>query len=117
MGYSFERLEVWQRARGFTKKVYEVTAKYPKREEFGLVQHTRKSAVSVLSSIAEGSSRYSRNDFRRYIQISLGSLYEVVSQLFIALDNNYLLGDVFNELYAESEVIAKMLSKLSSSKP
>lgn len=113
--YGFEKLEVWQKTRKFVNKIYEITCFYPKEEQFGLIQHTRKSAVSILSSVAEGSSRFSKTDFKRYIQISLGSLYETVTQLFVALDNNYLTKDIFNELYNESEDIAKMLSKLSSS--
>ncbi len=113
--FGFEKLEVWQRVRKFVKRIYEVTSAYPKEEQFGLAQHTRKSAVSILSSIAEGSSRFSKVDFKRFIQISIGSLYETVSQLFVALDNGYLTKNVFNELYNESEIIAKMLSNLSSS--
>ncbi|MEO0223764.1 MAG: four helix bundle protein [candidate division WOR-3 bacterium] len=113
--YGFEKLEVWQKTRKFVKRVYEVTASYPKEEQFGLIQHTRKSAVSILSSIAEGSSRFRKIDFKRFIQISIGSLYETITQLFIALDNGYLTKDVFNELYNESQIIAKMLSNLSKS--
>ncbi|MEW6619935.1 MAG: four helix bundle protein [bacterium] len=113
--YSFEKLEVWQKTRKFLKRIYEITSFYPKQEQFGLIQHTRKSVVSILSSIAEGSSRFSKTDFKRYLQISIGSLYETVSQLFVALDNNYLTNDLFNELYNDSEYIAKMLSKLSKS--
>lgn len=87
----------------------------PKEEQFDLIQHTRKSVVSILSSIAEGSSRFSKTDFRRYIQILLGSLYETVTQLFVALDNDYIDEKIFGELYDESEKIAKMLCNLSRS--
>jgi len=113
--FGFEKLEVWQRVRKFVKRIYEVTSANPKEEQFGLTQHTRKSAVSILSNLAEGSSRFSKVDFKRFIQVSIGSLYETVSQLFVALDNCYLTKNIFNELYNESEIIAKMLSNLSSS--
>lgn len=126
--YSFEKLEVWQKARMFVRKIYKDTDGFPKEEQFGLTQHIRKTSVSILSNIAEGCSRFSKYslsfivyrsiihiDFKRFVQISLGSLYETVSQLFIALDNGYLTKDVFNELSNESEDIAKMLSKLSKS--
>ncbi len=113
--YGFEKLEVWQKTRKFVKRIYELTATYPPEEKFGLAQHTRKSAISALSAIAEGSSRFSKVDFKRYIQISLGSLYETVTQLFVALDNDFLTQRAFNELYSESENIAKMLCNLSKS--
>ena len=113
--FGFEKLEVWQRTRKFTNRIYKVTSHYPKEEQFGLIQHTRKSAVSILSNIAEATSRFSKIDFRRFIEIAIGSSYETISQLFIALDNGYLEQAIFNELYDESEVIAKMLSSLSKS--
>lgn len=102
--YGFERLEVWQKVRNFVKEIYEITKAYLEEEKFGLAQHTRKSAVSILSSIAEGSSRFSKTDFMRYIQISPGSLYETVTQLFIALDNEFLTKQTFDKLYSESEL-------------
>lgn len=113
--YNFEKLQVWQKTRSFVNKIYEVTAKYPSTEQFGLSQHTRNSAISILSNIAEGGSRRSKTESKRFIEIALGSLYETVTQLFVALDNNYLKQDVFSNLYTESETIAKMLSGLSSS--
>ena len=113
--YNFEKLEVWKKARAFIRKIYEVTAKYPREEKFGLTQHTRDSAISISSNIAEGGSRRSKTESKRFIEIALGSLYETVTQLFIALDNNYMKQDMFGKLYAESETIARMLSGLSSS--
>jgi len=113
--FGFEKLEVWQRAKKFANKIYEVTSHYPKEEQFSLIQHTRKSAVSTLSNIAEATSRFSKVDFKRFVEIAMGSLYETVTQLFIALDNGYLKQRIFDQLYGESEVIAKMLSSLSKS--
>jgi four helix bundle protein len=113
--YNFEKLQVWQKTRAFVNKIYEVTSKYPSAEKFGLSQHTRDSAISILSNIAEGNSRRSKTESMRFIEIALGSLYETVTQLFVALDNNYLKQDIFSNIYTESETIAKMLSGLSSS--
>lgn len=114
--FGFEKLDVWQRVRKFVNKIYEVTNSYPEKELFGLTLHTRKSAVSILSNIAEGTSRFSKQDARRFIEIAIGSLYEAITQLYIALDNRYLKEETFKELYAEGEVIGKMLSNLHKSK-
>ncbi len=114
--FSFEKLEVWQRAKDFLKIIYKVTANFPREEQFGLSQHVRKSAVSILSNIAESTSRFGDVDFKRFIEIAIGSLYETISQLFIALDNNYLDRGAFDALYKDAEIIAKMLSKLSKSR-
>jgi len=113
--YNFEKLDVWQRTRRFVKEIYKVTAAYPSEEKFGLAQHTRDSAVSILSNIAEGGSRRSKTESRRFIEIALGPLYETVTQLYIALDNSYVKKDIFDKLYTESETIARMLSGLARS--
>jgi len=113
--YNFERLEVWKKTREFVKKVYNITAKYPPDEKFGLAQHTRTSIVSVLSNIAEGGSRLSKTESKRFIEIAIGSLYETVAQLYVAVDNDYLSKKLSEEIYSESETIAKMLSGLASS--
>ena len=112
--YNFEKLEVWQKAREFIKKIYGVTARYPSEEKFGLAQHTRTSAISILSNIAEGGSRFSNTESKRFMEIAVGSLYETVSQLFVGFDNSYLEKEAFDSLYSESETIAKILSGLSS---
>lgn len=64
--------------------VYELTTKFPPDERFGLTQQLRRAAVSVPSNIAEGCSRESQADFRRFIEIALGSAMEVRCQLSIA---------------------------------
>ncbi len=114
--FSFEKLEVWQKTRKFLNEIYKITSLFPKEEQFALSQHIRKSATSILSNIAEATSRFSKIDFKRFIEIAIGSLYETVAQLFVALDNNFLSKDNFESLYNDAEVIAKMLSGLSKSR-
>ncbi|MBU0694119.1 MAG: four helix bundle protein [Candidatus Omnitrophica bacterium] len=77
--FSFEKLEVWQKTREFLKEIYKVTASFPKEEQFGLTQHIRKSIISVLSNISGATSRFGNADFKRFIEIAIGSLYETVS--------------------------------------
>jgi four helix bundle protein len=76
--FNFEKLDVWQEAIQFADLVYELTAGFPDEERFGLTNQMRRAAVSISSNLAEGSSRVSRTDFARFVEIATGSLFEVV---------------------------------------
>jgi four helix bundle protein len=95
--------------------VYEVTGDFPSEERFGLTNQMRRAAVSVSSNIAEGSSRVSRVDFARFVEIATGSLFEVVSQTTIALRRKMIAQNDYNEIYAATEKQSKMLSGLRRS--
>ena len=83
--FNFEKLDVWQEAIEFADLMYELTGGFPDEERFGLTNQMRRAAVSISSNLAEGSSRVSRTDFSRFVEIATGSLFEVVSQTTIAL--------------------------------
>ncbi len=82
--FNFEKLDVWQKAIDFANLVYNETRAFPAEERFGLTNQLRRAAVSISSNIAEGSSRSSKSDFARFLEIAAGSVFEVVSQAFIA---------------------------------
>jgi four helix bundle protein len=113
--FNFEKLDVWQEAIQFADLVYEVTGDFPSEERFGLTNQMRRAAVSVSSNIAEGSSRVSRIDFARFVEIATGSLSEVVSQTTIALRRKMIAQKNYNEIYAAAEKQSKMLSGLRRS--
>lgn len=110
--FKFEKLEVWQKAVHFADLIYEVTKNFPAEERFGLSSQLRRSAVSVCSNIAEGSSRSSETDFARFIEIAYGSLLESVSEMMIAKRQNFLDPEMFGAAYGQAEDLAKMLSGL-----
>ena len=110
--FGFEKLEVWQKAIDFADMVYSATRTFPADERFGLTNQMRRAAVSVSSNIAEGSSRISRKDFARFIEIATGSVFEVVSQSFIGRNQGFLTEEAFRHLYASAEEQGKMLSGL-----
>src|SRR5438045_8321901 len=83
--FNFEKLDVWQEVIQFADLVYELIGDFPGEERFGLTNQMRRAAVSISSNLAEGSSRASRTDFARFVEIATGSLFEVVSQTTIAL--------------------------------
>lgn len=110
--FNFEKLEVWQKAMSFADLVYTATQRFPDKERFGLTNQMRRAVVSISSNIAEGSSRQSRTDFARFLEIAVGSLFEVASQCQIELRQGFLTQDQFRQLYSAAEEQSKMLSGL-----
>ena len=95
--------------------MYELTGSFPDEERFGLTNQMRRAAVSISSNIAEGSSRVSRIDFARFVEIATGSLFEVVSQATIALRRKMIAQDDYDRIYRAAEKQSKMLSGLRRS--
>lgn len=98
-----------------------VTQAFSGEERYGLTGQLRRSAVSVSSNIAEGSSRSSETDFARFIEIAYGSLLESVSELEVARRQGFLSQDSFRRVYESAETVARQLSAfrrtLRNSKP
>ncbi|HUE36421.1 MAG TPA: four helix bundle protein, partial [Candidatus Acidoferrum sp.] len=105
--FNFEKLTVWHKAIDFADQVYALTRTFPENERFGLTNQMRRAAVSISSNIAEGSSRASKNDFARFIEIATGSLFEVVSQANISKRQGFLSEAAFAKLYAAAEEQSK----------
>ena len=113
--FNFEKLDVWQEAIQFADAVYQITKKFPEHERFGLTNQMRRAAVSISSNIAEGSSRASRADFGRFVEIATGSLFEVVSQMRIALSQQFLSQSDYEKILGPAEKQCRMLSGLRKS--
>ena len=88
--YSFEKLEVWQLSRKLAREIYSLTGTFPVEEKFNLTSQMRRASISVPSNIAEGSSRSSLKDQIRFLEIAYGSLMELYTQVFIAMDMAYI---------------------------
>jgi four helix bundle protein len=110
--FNFEKLDAWQKAIDFGCLIYDATHAFPADERFGITNQLRRAAVSVSSNLAEGSSRSSRADNARFVEIATGSLFEVVSQSHIARRQGYLSDDHFQQIYRSSEELSRMLSGL-----
>ena len=113
--FNFEKLDVWQKAIDFADLVYAATRHFPAEERFGLTNQMRRAAVSVSSNIAEGCSRISKTDFARFLEIATGSVFELISQAFIARRQDFLKEAAFKSLYAAAEEQSKMLGGLRKS--
>ena len=110
--FNFEKLDVWNEAIAFADLVYAVTRSFPGDERFGLTNQMRRAAVSISSNIAEGSSRSSRQDFARFVEIAAGSIFEVVSQATLSKRQALLSEADFERIYAAAETQSRMLSGL-----
>lgn len=113
--FNFEKLEVWQKSIDIADFIYRVTKAFPDDERFGLTNQMRRAAVSISSNIAEGTSRHSRDDYARFLEIATGSIFEIVSQSFIAQRQNYLSEKGRQVLYIAAEEQSRMLSGLRRS--
>ena len=110
MAFRFEGLEIWQLAVTFAGKIYEVTESFPRDEIFGIVSQLRRAAVSISLNIAEGSGRSSRKDFGHFLDIAIGSVFEVVSAVAIARNRGIVDEDHYKGIYANAEILAKKIS-------
>jgi len=113
--FTFEKLDVWQKAIDFADLVYDHTRNFPTDERFGLTNQMRRAAVSISSNIAEGTSRMSQSDFRRFVEIAAGSVFEVISQAFVGRRQGFLAAEAFAALYSSAEEVGRMLSGLRKS--
>lgn len=112
--HRFKDLEIWKQSRLFCTSIYEITYSFPNDEKFGLTNQLRRAAVSIPSNIAEGSSRNSNKDFSRFLEISIGSAYEIETQLLIATDLKFIITEKSEPLIHTLESIIKMMVKFRS---
>jgi four helix bundle protein len=112
MVYSFEKLEVWQKSRVLMKSIYITTKNFPSEERFGMTSQLRRASVSVSSNIAEGSVRWSKKEQARFYEISYGSLMEVLNQLILSHDLEFLKEKSLMELRTQIDEVARMVNAL-----
>jgi len=112
--FNFKKVEVWRKSIDFADLVYRLTQAFPTEERFGITNQMRRASVSISSNIAEGTSRSSKLDYSRFVELAAGSLFEVVSQAHIALRQTYLSDEGFRSMHASAEELSRMLSGLKS---
>lgn len=110
---TYRDLLVWQKSMALVTEIYRLLKSFPKDETYGLASQIRRCAVSVPSNIAEGYGRNSTNDYIRFLYIATASLYELQTQIEIALNLQYLSKTDFDKLYESSREIERMLSSLT----
>jgi len=117
---TYRDLIVWSKSIDFVTMVYELTRKYPKDELYGLTLQIRRCAISIPSNIAEGYGRRSTQDYIRFLQIAMGSLYEIQTQIQISLNLKFIPQIDFDYIYKKSHqieiLLRSLIEKIKSSK-
>ncbi len=111
----FEDLIAWQKARRLTQGIYEATRQGSFAGDFGLAGQIQRSAVSIMSNIAEGFERGGRGEFHQFLTVAKASCAEVRSHLYVALDIGYVNRMTFDGLLAQAEEVARIIGGLRSS--
>lgn len=112
---NFKNLKVWQKGMDLVKNVYKSSKNFPKEELFGLTSQIRRSAISIPSNVAEGSGRGTDNEFNRFLDIALGSSFELETQLIIAHELGFLSDEDFIDINKELDEEQKMIIGLQKS--
>ena len=116
MGFAFEDLKVYQRSLEFAVAVIDLVDDLDTpRKHFKLIEQLEDSSTSVCRNISEGKGRYSKKEFKHFLYIARGSLYETVTMLQIFLKIKWVTEERYNELYVEALEINRMLNGLISS--
>lgn len=117
---NFKELKIWQKGFQIAVNSFRITESFPSQEKFGLALQINKAWVSVPSNIAEGSSRSSDKDYNRFIEISLGSSFELETQLLIAEELKYgnpaLVNNTLDLLTEEEKMLTAFINTLSANK-
>jgi len=115
----FEDLDIWKLARKICQKVFDYTNKDNFSRDFSLKDQIRRSSGSIMDNISEGFEREGRKEFIQYLSISKGSSGECRSQLYRAIDRNYISKEEFEELYniliTESQKLSSFIKYLNKS--
>ncbi|WP_047416023.1 four helix bundle protein [Cellulophaga sp. Hel_I_12] len=111
---NFRELDIWSLGVVLAKDVYNLLKSFPITEKFGLVSQMSRCAVSISSNIAEGCSRDSQKDFSRFLQIALGSSFELETQLEISRQLNFINETDFTEILDKLNSLQRRIQALKS---
>ena len=114
---NFKELKIWQKGLEIAVNCYKLTSSFPKEEKYGMVSQITRSAISISSNIAEGSSRHSEKDYHRFVEIALGSSFELETQILIAktvdFGNKGLIEQILIAIDEEQKMLMRFMSKLN----
>jgi four helix bundle protein len=112
---SYRQLIAWQKAIELVADVYQATQDMPKNELYGLTSQLRRSAVSIPSNIAEGQGRATRGEFIQFLGHARGSLFELETQIAIAIQLGYISAETEGHLEAKATEVARIINGLMTS--
>ncbi|MDB5009869.1 MAG: four helix bundle protein [Mucilaginibacter sp.] len=113
--HNFKELKVWKAGIEICKSTFLITKSFPSEEKFGLISQMNRSAVSIPSNIAEGCGRKSNKEFHQFLNIALGSSFELETQVIIAKEFNYITSERSEDICTSIIEIQKMINGLQKS--
>ncbi len=113
--HRYKELSVWQKAMELVVEIYKITEKFPLKERYGLISQMNRCAISIPSTIAEGAGRNTSKDFDHFLAISLGSSFELHTQLVLSNRLGYVPMEVVEKIELELSHIQNMVVKLKKS--
>lgn len=116
---NFRNLEIWNKGIALVKRIYVLTELLPEKEKFGLTSQMQRCAVSIPSNIAEGCSRNSEMEYKRFLEIAMGSSFELETQLILCNEIGYFDRETLETLISDLHQLQKqtnsLISKIASS--
>lgn len=110
MGFRFEELNIFKDAVEFTADIYQSIKKFPDSERYILIPQIKNAANSISLNIAEGSGRGTKKEFARFLDIAIGSCYEVVACIMIGARLGYLNDEEMNVIKSKAETLCKRIN-------
>lgn len=110
--FKFETLEVWKKAVVLYEEVLQRAKKLPQTDQYSLGEQVRRAALSVSTNIAEGTGREGKKESRQFFNIAKGSVYEIVSLLYVMRSRGFVSEEEFLSFYNRCDELARMLSGL-----
>ena len=109
---NFREYDIYVTGMKLTKRIYRVTENIVASEKYGLTRQMRRAAVSIPSNIAEGASRASEKDFARFLEMAVGSAFELETQLILATDLEYIKAEAIQDIMSELSMLQKQIHHL-----
>ncbi len=113
--HTYRDLRIWQKGMDFVESIYALTNSFPSSEKFGLTNQIRRSAVSVPSNIAEGHNRRSTKIYLSYLDISIGSLNECMTQIELSIRLGFIDQANGSRVLEQGTILAKQINALKKS--
>ncbi len=112
--HNFRELKIWQDAMKITKLTYKLTKLFPSSEMYGLTSQMNRAAVSIPSNIAEGAGRNNNKEFTQFLNISIGSCFELETQVILAFEFAYIEKEDLEKFVLDINKLEKMINSLIS---
>lgn len=107
--HRFKDIQAWQKARELVTLVYKLTGNFPIEEKYALTSQIKRAVVSIASNIAEGSGRNTNTDFAHFLDMAIGSAFELESDLLIAFDLNFINSDELERISTALDEVQKLI--------